>query len=70
MKITKLEKHAKLLDGTVKISVDIQVETEEIESLGYEGFDLFPDELIADLLVAVGRKYKGKIKEGKIKNGV
>lgn len=71
MKITKLEKHARLIDGSVKISVDIEVNEDEIVNLGYEGYDLFPDYLIADLLVAVGREYKGKIKKGRlIENGL
>lgn len=66
MRITKLEKHAMYHDGTVKVSVDIVVDADEIRQIGYEGLDLFPDYLVADLLVAVGRKYKGKIKKGKL----
>lgn len=53
MKITKLEKHADLNRKKAIIKVEIEVSPTE----GYEGFDLFPDEMIPDLLLALGRKY-------------
>lgn len=67
MKITRLEKTALLGNKTVTISLDIELTQSELDQVDYRGFDLFPDYLIADLLVAVGRKYKGKIKKGKLK---
>jgi len=68
MRITRLEKNAMLNSNTVRLSLDIQLTSAELEMIDYGGFDLFPDELIADLLVAVGKKYQGKIKKGRIVN--
>lgn len=66
MKLTRLEKTALLTDNTVTLSLDIKLSQEELDKIDYRGFDLFPDYLIADMLVAVGKKYKDKIKKGKI----
>lgn len=65
MKISKLQKEALLDKKEVRLTVEITIDTTDID---YQGFDLFPDELIPDVLVAVGRKYSNKIKKGKIKD--
>lgn len=66
MKITRLEKEARYNTHSVKISLDIEIGREELENIEYEGFDLLPDHLIADVLIAIGRKYSKAIKQGEI----
>ena len=58
--ITKLSKECNLLEDNAKVTVEITVSRKD----GYSGFDVFPDELIPDLLLAVSRKYS--IKKGKL----
>jgi hypothetical protein len=68
MKITKLEKETNYISNTVKIGVEITIDKYGLDILKYvgNGFDYIPDEMIPSILVAVGKVYKGKIKNGKI----
>ena len=61
MKISKLEKTANLLKNSVTLTIEIEVPALD----GYTGLDLFPDDKIADLLVAAGLQYG---KNNKIKS--
>lgn len=70
MKITKLEKRSKYDPNEVVVAVEITLKKDEIDMLDYEGFDLFPDRLIPDLLVFAGKHYKGYIKGGKIDHNI
>lgn len=60
MRITKLLKESNLDDDTAKIIVEITVPRQK----DYTGFDVFPDQLIPDLLLAMSRRYK--FVEGKL----
>ena len=62
MKITKLQKEALFNTEKCRVTVEITVDRPD----GYDGFDIFPDESIPDLLVAIGRMYKRAIKDGKL----
>jgi len=66
MQITKLEKEANYIDNTCKIKVEISIDLQDLASYDYTGLDMIPDETLPDILTAVGRMYKGKIKQGKI----
>ena len=68
MKITKLEKQSRYNPDEVRVVVEITVSKTELEMLDYQGFDLFPDHLIPELLIIVGKKYKDKVKDGRIKH--
>lgn len=64
MKITKLEKHTNLTDPSVVLKVEITIDGQDLINYDYSGFDKVKDEDIPDILVAVGRMYKKKIKNG------
>lgn len=66
MKITKLEKQSSYNPDEVKVTVEITVFKSELAMPEYHGFDLFPDHLIPELLITVGKKYKGFILKGRI----
>lgn len=68
MKITRLEKQSRYNPDEVRITVEITVSKFELQMLEYQGFDLFPDFLIPELLITIGNKYKGKVKNGRIKD--
>jgi hypothetical protein len=64
MKISKLQKEVIHSNPSVRITVEITVEAEDLADFDYSGYDLIPDELIPDILVAVGKTYR--IKKGKL----
>lgn len=66
MEITKLEKVAKLEQNKVVISLDIELDALDFEQFDYQGLDLIDDAMIPDILLAISRMYKNKIKNGKI----
>jgi hypothetical protein len=66
VKVTKLTKEALLNEGRVRLTVEITIDREELQSIEYSGFDLLPDSMVADVLTAVGRKYSRAIRNGKI----
>lgn len=66
MEITKLEKCANYNCDKLTITVEITIPSADLIDFDYTGLDMLPDESIPDLLVALGRMYKGKIKNGKI----
>lgn len=66
MKITKLEKTCIYGSGLCRISLDIEIDMSDFAHFDYEGLDMIPDDIIPDILTAIGRMYKGKIKKGKI----
>ncbi len=68
MKITRLEKQSRYNPDEVRITVEITLSKAELGMLEYQGFDLFPDFLIPELLITAGNKYKGKVKDGRIKD--
>jgi hypothetical protein len=70
MEISKLEKEINFMNNTAKISVEITIEKEALELLKYHGLDMIPDDMIPSVLVAVGSMYKGRIKNGKIKERI
>lgn len=70
MKITKLEKEINYLNDTAKINVEITIEKEGLDLLKYHGLDMIPDDMIPSILVAVGSMYRGRIKNGQIKEKV
>lgn len=59
MEIIRLEKHADI--GRRKAIIKVEIEVGPTE--GYDKLDLFPDSMIPDLLLAVGRKYVIKRQE-------
>lgn len=67
MKITKLEKEANYIGlGSCKIKVEVEITAEDLMHYDYSGLDKLRDEDIPDILVAIGRMYKNRIKNGKI----
>lgn len=66
MEITKLEKCVNYNSDKLTITVEVTIPQSDLIDFDYTGLDMFPDESIPDLLVALGRMYKGKIKNGKI----
>ena len=70
MRITKLEKEINYLNDTAKITVEITIEKEGLDLLKYHGLDMLPDGMIPSVLIAVGSMYRGRIKDGKIKEKV
>ena len=61
MKITKFKKEANIENDTARILIEVEVARHP----KYEGFDVFPDKLIPDLLLAASRRYR--IKKGELK---
>jgi len=68
MKISKLEKETNFLTNKIVIKTEIEIDLDDCAVFDYTGIDCVPDESIPDILTAVGRMYKGKIKRGKILN--
>lgn len=66
MEITKLEKQANYLLNQCKITVEITIPSTDLVMFDYQGIDMIPDEVIPDILTAVGRMYSRKIKHGRI----
>lgn len=69
MKITKLEKNTIFTNDTVKINVEITLDKEDIDYFGSligTAFDPVPDDIIPSILEAIGKTYKGRVKNGKI----
>jgi hypothetical protein len=69
MKITKLEKNTNFIDTTVKINVEITLDKSDVEYFGSlvgTAFDPVPDDIIPSILEAIGKTYKGRVKNGKI----
>ena len=66
MKLTKLQKEIIYEGGICRITTEITINVEDLANFDYGGIDMIPDECIPDILVAVGRMYKGRIKKGKI----
>lgn len=66
MKISKLEKEINFINSKATIKVEIEIDLGDCEIFDYTGLDAIPDESIPDILTAIGRLYKGKIKKGTI----
>lgn len=66
MEVIKMEKTVNYGENKVNITVDIELDAQDFAVFDYSGFDLIPDEHIPDVLIAVGRIYKNRIKKGKI----
>jgi len=69
MKITKLEKNTIFINDTVKINVEIELDkfdTDYFCSLLGTAFDPIPDDIIPSIIEAIGKTYKGRVKNGKI----
>jgi hypothetical protein len=67
MIITTLEKRTDYETNKVTFKVEIEINDADKNFFwDHQGYDMIPDDLIPDILVAVGRMYKGKIKDGRI----
>ena len=64
MKISKLEKEVNYLKDRATIRVEVEIELSDCGVFDYTGLDAIPDEVLPDIITAVGRMYKGKIKNG------
>lgn len=66
MKISKLKKEANYIQDKVKITVEIEIPNQSLRNYGYKGLDMISDEVIPDILIAIGRMYSGRIRNGRI----
>lgn len=66
MKISKLQKEVIVEKNKCRITVEIEIDPADFETYDYDGWDKIKDEDIPDILVALGRMYARRIKNGKI----
>lgn len=67
MRISNIKKEASYNSFECRITIEITISAEDLAQFDYTGFDMLPDEVIPDMLLALGRMYKNRIKQGKIK---
>lgn len=66
MDLISLTKEVKLEQRKVILEFTIELDVNDFAMYDYQGFDLIDDEMIPDILLAISRRYKNKIKKGRI----